>query len=167
MRSYSGLPKAFLVYNALKRNRTKLRHVDLFIAVSDYVKQFHRKHLGLEEHRIATIPNFCNPHEADRNEMIEEIPDDYILFAGALIPIKGVDVLIEAYEKLNTDARLLILGIEHPDYHYRATKNIVIIRNAPNKVVIEAMSRCRFSIGCRWPERNGRGRENRNTSPRR
>jgi len=146
MRNHSGLLKAVLAYSALKRSRMNLRQVDLFLAVSDYVKHVHRRHLGIERHRIITIPNFCNAHEAAGSEVIPEVPDDFILFAGALTPIKGVDILIEAHWQLNTEVTLLILGIEVPDYHYHTTGNINIIRNAPHKAVFMAMSKCRFTV---------------------
>jgi glycosyltransferase involved in cell wall biosynthesis len=37
-------------------------------------------------------------------------PGEYILFLGRLSPEKGCHVLIEAYEKLNTDVKLVIAG---------------------------------------------------------
>src|SRR4029077_14602531 len=37
-------------------------------------------------------------------------PGEYILFLGRLSPEKGCHVLLEAYEKLNTDLKLVIAG---------------------------------------------------------
>lgn len=51
-------------------------------------------------------------------EQHEVKPDQYILFVGRLIPEKGVHHLIQAYEQVDTDYPLLIVGDNpyHPDY---------------------------------------------------
>jgi glycosyltransferase involved in cell wall biosynthesis len=41
-------------------------------------------------------------------------PDRYVLFVGLLRPDKGVDTLVKAYEKLDTDLPLIIVG-DDPD----------------------------------------------------
>jgi glycosyltransferase involved in cell wall biosynthesis len=111
------------------------------------------KHLGLEDKDIVVIPNFYVA-DADRaKEEAEGLPEDFILFVGWLKPHKGVDALIEAYQKLNTETKLVLIGLEDPAYHYRSTESVLIIKNVPHNVVMQAMSKCRFAVfPSRFPE---------------
>jgi glycosyltransferase involved in cell wall biosynthesis len=146
MRRDYGLPRTLAAYYGVRANRNKLRHVDIFIAVSDFVKDTYEKHLRLNGIKIITIPNFYDAESHNEQHKAEFLPDDFMLFVGWLMPHKGVDVLIEAYRKLNTKTKLLLIGIEHPDYHYESTENIRVIKNAPHYVVMEAMVKCRFLV---------------------
>jgi len=75
------------------------------------------------------------------------------LFVGALVPGKGINVLSEAFQKLDTKTKLVLIGGKHPDYQYRSTKDILVIEDAPHDVVMQAMSRCRFAVfPSIWPE---------------
>jgi glycosyltransferase involved in cell wall biosynthesis len=141
-----GLPRTLAAYYGVRANRNKLRYVDRFIAVSDFVKDAYEKHLPLNGIKIITIPNFYDTESHNEQNKAEYLPDDFMLFVGWLMPHKGIDVLIEAYRKLNTKTKLLIIGIEHPDYHYESTENIRVIKTAPHYVVMAAMSKCRFAI---------------------
>ena len=141
-----GLPRALASYYGVRANRNKLRYVDRFIAVSNFVKDAYEKHLWLNGIKIITIPNFYDTESHNEQNKAEFLPDDFILFVGWLMPHKGIDVLIEAYRKLDTKTKLLLIGIEHPDYHYESTENICVIKNAPHYVVMEAMAKCKFAI---------------------
>ncbi|MCL5030754.1 MAG: glycosyltransferase family 4 protein [Bacteroidetes bacterium] len=48
------------------------------------------------------------------------IGNDYILFVAMMVPDKGPDIILEAYSKLNTDKKLLMVGDTHyhKDYYY-------------------------------------------------
>jgi len=141
---FYGLARALAAYYGIKTNKDKLKLIDRFIAVSSFVKEFHLKHLGLADNDIVVVPNF---YAADRDKAkAEELPEDFILFAGWLKPHKGVDVLIEAYQKLDTDTKLVLIGLEDPAYHYKGTETILIIKNLPHDAVMQAMSRCRFAV---------------------
>lgn len=141
-----GLLRALPAYYGVKINRNRLKSVDKFIAVSAFVKETHIKHLGISDKQIVVIPNFYDP-ATDRGEKgANELPDDFILFVGWLMPHKGVDVLIKTYQKLNAEIKLLVIGIEQPDYHYPSTGDILVIKNAAHNVVMQAMSKCRFAV---------------------
>ena len=43
-------------------------------------------------------------------------------------------------------ARLLIIGIDHPDFSYEGGENVRILKNAPHSTVMEAFSKCRFAV---------------------
>lgn len=48
------------------------------------------------------------------------VSKNYFLFVGRLVPEKGVHNLIEAYNKLNTDLPLVIIGDDHSESDYKA-----------------------------------------------
>jgi len=92
--------------------------VDLLICQTDYMKDQLTEALPwLEKNvNIKTIPN---PIDLDniRTKAIEslniEIVEPYIVSAGRLIPEKGFDILIKAFEKLTvnySELKLIILG---------------------------------------------------------
>ncbi len=141
-----GLPRALFTYVGVRANRNGLRSVDKFIAVSNFVKDAYEKHLGVGDAKIEMVPNFYDPNMDEGRVKLENLPDDFVLFVGQLMYHKGVDVLIKAYHELNTKTKLLIIGVDHPDYRYEGTENVLIVRNAPHPVVMGAMSRCRFLV---------------------
>lgn len=143
MSSSYGLLRVLPAYYGIVANRNKLKSVDRFIAVSDFVRELNQRYLSITDENIVTIPNFSVPDIVERSE---DFPDDFMLFVGWLMPHKGIDVLIEAYQKLNTKTKLLAIGIEHSDYHYQSTENIVVLKNVPRPLVMEAMSKCRFTV---------------------
>lgn len=150
-RDFYGWVKSLAAYYGVKTGKKGLESVDKFIAVSSFVKQVYAKHLGLSDKDLVMIPNFYGPEA--QNEKADDLPADFILFVGALIPHKGVDALIEAYQKLNIQTKLVLIGYVHPDYRYKSAENILVIENAPHGAVMEAMSRCRFAVfPSTWPE---------------
>lgn len=148
-----GLLRVVPAYYGVRANRNKLKSVDKFIAVSDFVRKIHEKCLAMSSKKIITIPNFSNPFIDNRQEQVEALPEDFLLYVGWLMPHKGVDVLMEAYRKLNTPVKLLIIGMKHPDYRYHTEGNVLVLKDVPYYSVMQAMSRCRFAIfPSIWPE---------------
>jgi glycosyltransferase involved in cell wall biosynthesis len=152
-RDQYGVVKSLAAYLGVKSNRGRLGKVDKFIAVSSYVRQVHLRDLGLRDDDIAVIPNFYAFGEGEEIRIAGWLPEDFILFVGALVPAKGIDALIQAYQKLNTQTKLVLIGARHPAYHYKNTENITIIENAPYEVVTQAYRNCRFAVfPSIWPE---------------
>ena len=141
-----GLAKSLFVYLGTRINRTELKLVDKFIAVSSFVREIHARYLGLDGKDIVVIPNFYAADAIARTGNHGNLPQDFILFVGELIPTKGVNVLIEAYRKLDTRTKLVLIGSKHPGFHYDSTENIMVIENAPYDLVKEAYQNCRFAI---------------------
>jgi len=145
-KDWYGPVKSLGAYCGVKLNRKRLKCVDKFIAVSKYVKEIYSRLLDLNNKDIIVIPNF---YDRKLNKDVVEtkiLPKDFVLYVGALYPGKGGDVLIEAYRRLNTKSKLVIIGITHPKYDYKAEENVVILKNAPSEIVMEALLKCRFGI---------------------
>lgn len=73
----------------------------------------------------ATIAYGAQPIErsTDANEILSKFDlksDQYCIFVGRIVPEKGVEQLIDAFEKLNTSLRLVIVGDDTPN-PYRDT----------------------------------------------
>ena len=146
LRPVCGLLRAIPAYVSLKRNINALQSVSKFIALNHQIEEDHIKNLKIDSGKVKIIPNFCDVAADYTKIKNEELPDEFIMFAGKLAPQKGVDVLIEAYRRLNTDIKLLIFGKETPGYNYQSTGNISIIKNASHNNVINAMARCKFVV---------------------
>jgi len=74
---------------------------ELTIAPSRDMKQLAEKWFDTE-----ILPNFV---DAEKFQYQEE-KEDYIAFFGRLRPVKGVDMLLEAYQEMETDRKLKFLG---------------------------------------------------------
>jgi glycosyltransferase involved in cell wall biosynthesis len=91
---------------AANRERTLLRHVDRFIALTQFA---HGKFVanGFPDDRVRVKPNFLEPDPA------LEVPSgggDYALFAGRLDVEKGLDTLLDAWKRLPAPHALRIAG---------------------------------------------------------
>jgi glycosyltransferase involved in cell wall biosynthesis len=148
-----GLAKSLACYYGVRTNKDKLKSVNKFIAVSSFVKEANCQALRLRDEDVVVIPNFHTGTTATDGAKAGDFPQDFILFVGFLWPHKGVEVLIEAYQKLKTPTKLVLIGYVHPDYRYQSTENLLVIENAPHDTVMTAMSRCRFAVfPSAWPE---------------
>ena len=76
-------------------------------------KQF-SKYFGKEPMVITLAADIWEPPGDDLLVDLDITPENYILFVGMLRPDKGVHLLIDAYNKLDTDVPLVIVG-ENPD----------------------------------------------------
>lgn len=151
MREYSGIIKPLVAYYFIKANKNRLKSVDKFVAVSSFVKEAHVKHLRLGAEDIITIPNFYRPDNPAQE--VKSLPDDFILFVGALAPYKGVDTLIKAFRKVNTRTKLLLIGYRRLYYQCENTEDILVIEDAPRSTVMQAISKCKFAIfPSLWPD---------------
>lgn len=148
-----GLIKPLAAYLVQKLNRGRLASIDKFIATSSYIKRANLPYIGVEDSEVVVIPNFYTAGSGERVEASVKLPQDFMLFVGRLAPIKGVDVLIRAYQRLDPKAKLVVIGASHPRYHYESTENILVVEDAPYSLVLEAYQNCRFAIfPSIWPE---------------
>ncbi len=95
----------------MRGEKAAVRHADSIIVLSRGVGDYFREKYGRE---TVMIPNGIDPAEIrPAREITEQFglaPREYILFLGRLVPEKGIHYLIEAYRKLRTDKKLVIVG---------------------------------------------------------
>ncbi|MCR4651642.1 MAG: glycosyltransferase family 4 protein [Lachnospiraceae bacterium] len=95
----------------LAGERGAVKHADEIIVLSEGVKKYFADTYGRE---TRLIPNGVERPVRLEASLIKERyglnEGDYILFLGRLVPEKGVHLLIEAYNKLHTDKKLVIAG---------------------------------------------------------
>jgi glycosyltransferase involved in cell wall biosynthesis len=149
-----NLLKSFFAYLGVKSGAAILKSVAGIMAVSSFTKYAYISNLGWPDEKIAVIPNFYREFssgEAIRSKC--ELPQDFILFVGALVPEKGLDILIEAFGRITTKTKLVVMGRKHPDYHYQSTQNCLVLENVPREAILEAYPKCRFLVmPSVWPE---------------
>jgi len=79
-------------------------NVDVIITPSKYLKSKLEKN-GFENNEIYHIPTFCNEKSADINNV-----GQYGLYFGRITKEKGVEYIVKAYEKLDENHKLKIMG---------------------------------------------------------
>lgn len=128
------------------------KRVSRYIAVSSFVKDILMKD-GFDASRITVKPNFVT---IDSN--IEIAPPSvrkHVLYVGRLTEEKGIDLLINAWKKLNSDLPLYLVG----EGHLRAenTQNIKFLGPKDISQVYQLMAHSKFVImPGSWPEPFGR-----------
>jgi glycosyltransferase involved in cell wall biosynthesis len=87
------------------------------IAVSRTLTEYYRRTYGCD---VSYIPNGVRLHTGVGSSALSRFslePRQYILFVGRLVKSKGCHLLLDAYESLETDKQLVIVG----DVGYRST----------------------------------------------
>lgn len=91
--------------------KTAAKYADEIIVLSKNVQKYFKDTYDRE---TVYIPNGVNKPEIRESQIITEKygirKDDYILFLARLVPEKGLDYLIEAFGKLDTEKKLVIAG---------------------------------------------------------
>lgn len=132
------------------------KRVDRYVANSRFVARVSAPFLGYAEDEIDIIPPFL-PDEAFRAASAQR-PDwvpagDYLMFAGALAPHKGIDVLLQAWEGLAERPPLVVAGIRSFDSPAVFPPGVVLAENLPRDEVIRAWGHSMAAVvPSVWPE---------------
>ena len=87
------------------------RFADEIIVLSRNVQDYFLREYGRTTHFIpngVAKPEKCTPDQIVLQFGLQG--DDYVLFLGRLVPEKGVHYLIDAYNQIKTDKKLVIAG---------------------------------------------------------
>jgi glycosyltransferase involved in cell wall biosynthesis len=165
-RSY-GLPKALAAVAGIFGLRGLLRRkVSAVHSVSTFVEGIVQRDLfGSEEQGPMTgavsrldvvIPGFLTADQdgAPVQDFLGQMPDrPYILFVGALLPHKGLNVLLAAYERISSPPPLVLIGSVWPDSPKNFPPGVTVLYDAPHAVVMAAWEGCLFGVTPSvWPD---------------
>lgn len=127
---WGGFATRFLLFG----EKMAAKYADEVIVLSENVKQYFKETYNRD---TMYIPNGINRPECRVADVITEkyglMKDSYILFLARLVPEKGVHYLLDAYEQLDTDKKLVIAGgSSHSDEYMEEIKK----RSVKNSNVI-------------------------------
>lgn len=104
-----------------------LRYADKIIIVNDYsIKEMPNN----IKNRIEVVYNSLNIKKNKENvkyllNQYDIKKNEYIVFVGRLVPLKGVHYLIKAFDRLGTRYPLIIIGdFNKKDYYHRYLRNL-------------------------------------------
>lgn len=141
----------------LPRNRLAL------VCVSQYVESIVRRDLVRDGAtcQVLTIPDIVDAgtdESADAEEqesgVISQLPrEPFILFVGALQTLKGVRVLLDAYDRLANPPPLVLIGTTWPESPTTFAPGVTLFRDVPHAVVMRAWERSLFGVvPSTWPD---------------
>ena len=117
-------------------DRLAADRVDHFIAISEEIRQ----RISKIYRRDSVIIH--PPVETTRFEPSNRV-DDYYLFVGRLVPYRRLDVLIEAFNKLDRPLYIAGSGRDRERLEALANDNIKFLGFVPNEDLPDLLARCR------------------------
>lgn len=116
--------------------------VDYFIAnsknVQDRIKKFYHRDSSVVYPPVDT--SFYNPREE------EIVKKNYFLFVGRFVPYKKADLVIEAFNKLGIELRIIGTGPEEHKLKKIAKDNVKFLGRASDKVLFENLKSAKAVI---------------------
>mgnify|MGYP000847946155 FL=1 len=115
--------------------RCAVKYADKIIVLSKGVQDYFKEIYNRE---TIFIPNGVEESKIKESKIIKEKynleKDNYILFLARIVPEKGLDDLIDAYNKIKTDKKLVIAGgashtndyLRHIEQKVKKNKNIIM-----------------------------------------
>ena len=152
-----GKIRATAITIGLTATQRLRRRADRYIAVSTPVAQGCRSLVADSQRPIEVIPPFLPDDSFQTLDAARPafVPAEgpYVMFAGALGPHKGVDVLLEAYEGVDRAVPLVLLGLRRQDTPHRFPDGVIVAENVPHGDVLRAWAHCAIAVvPSRWPE---------------
>jgi len=152
-----GVVRATAITTGMTITRRSLGRVDRYIAISTPVARACASLSESGRQPFEIIPPFV-PDEIFELESAGRPPfvpakGDYLMFAGALGPHKGVDVLLEAWRGLNSTIPLVLVGLHRHDTPRQFPDGVIVVENVPHADVLRAWQHCTIAVvPSRWPE---------------
>ena len=138
-----------MLANAFWAERER-RAVDIFLPVSQAVVEGTR--LQKYHARYRVIPNFVPDHIERVNDtahpLLTQLPEgDFLLFVGDIMPDKGVEILLAAYTRLDTQVPLVLIGRSYlSNLAKRLPPNVFLLGSWPHEAIMSAWSRCTLAL---------------------
>ncbi|HEX7083268.1 MAG TPA: glycosyltransferase family 4 protein [Gaiellaceae bacterium] len=135
------------VLGVLGGRRLLRRRVAAVQSVSRHVREVLRAHL-LRAPIEAVIPDFRAANGARPDDrVLARLPrESFILFVGPLRQIKGVRVLLAAYERLADPPPLVVLGTRAPDMPAAFPPGVTVEYDVSHATVMAAWERALFGV---------------------
>ncbi len=100
---------------------------------------------------VSVIPNFvaepAHPPDAATEDLVAQLPvGDFVLFVGDFRPMKGLDVLLEAYRRLSSPIPLVLIGKPWPDTPMFFPSGVEVHHRWPNDAVAAAWRRSTIAV---------------------
>jgi glycosyltransferase involved in cell wall biosynthesis len=166
---FYGRPKGWTARLGVAASRRLLaRRLDALHATSSFVGELTARYLLSGPGDRRTVPCFAiNPFLAQEPAgggggperervaaVLARLPSEpFIAFVGALRPIKGVEVLFEAYRRLADPPPLVLMGTIEPDTPRRLPEHATVLTDVPHAAVMEALERAMIAVfPSLWPE---------------
>lgn len=95
------------------------KYADEVIVLSKNIQEYFLTTYGRQTHYIpngVSRPEFCEAREIKQKYGLEK--NGYLLFLARLVPEKGLHYLIEAYQEIDTDKKLVIAGGSSHSFDY-------------------------------------------------
>ena len=120
--------------------------VDLFLPVSNAVAE--SNHLAEDGLSFAVVPNFAvdvEPSKPSNDPRLDELPlEPFVLQVGDAVPDKGIGVLLEAYQRMNTPPPIVLIGRITEDMRSALPSGVTAVGPWPHDLVLEAWRRSMF-----------------------
>jgi len=136
----------------LKGEDTGVRSSDGVVAVSRIIEDYVQKRYGVHPRYIPNGASILPPKRPGGIRQWGLEGNDYILTVGRIIPDKGLHYLIEAFSRLRTSLRLVIVGSESPRTEYSrrleemADGRVIFTGDLYGEVLEEMYSNCRLYV---------------------
>jgi glycosyltransferase involved in cell wall biosynthesis len=147
---YGRAKGAAAVAGVLGGRRLLRRRVAGLHSVSRFVEDVTREHLlgdASPGPATAVIPDFRDPTGPLRADAEAPLPaDPYILYVGALRRVKGVEVLLAAWQALEAPPPLVMLGTRTRDTPEAFPPGVTVVVDAPHALVMRAWEGALFGV---------------------
>jgi glycosyltransferase involved in cell wall biosynthesis len=125
------------------------RKVSAIHSVSHFTAEATIPHLGITGVEPQVIPNFIasNGAEPVDEAILAELPEEpFILFVGHLRPYKGVNVLLDAYARLDDPPPLVLVGTLASDSPKAFPPGVKVVTFVPHATVMAMWERALFGV---------------------
>jgi glycosyltransferase involved in cell wall biosynthesis len=151
-----GTAKSLAITSGLQVSSRLHSRVDRFVAISDAVARASGS--GTRGRPLTVIPTFIPDDVVAAGRGVERpsfLPeeDGYLLFVGGLVPTKGADVLLRAYERLEDPPELVLIGSSYGSAGTDYPEGVTVACDVPHAQVMAAWQRCSIGlVPSVWPE---------------